>query len=109
MANNNQVQNVTPADFIEDDYISLIRDFCDENCVDDMRKASQSVFTAALMYIQMHLYPDREIFRLHKNIINPNNILPSTYYLFDFNILNVVQILLERYARSEICGTAILI
>ena len=58
--------NVTPlqvGDFNESHFESCIREFCELENIEDLRKQPQSVWNASLIYTQKHLFPTRELLR----------------------------------------------
>ena len=47
----------------ENDIAMYLRIFCEEQEIDDMRAASQSVYNACLKYIQRNVFKDKDILR----------------------------------------------
>lgn len=69
-------------------YINL---FCENQGIEDMRKESQSVWNACLMYVQRHAFPDRQALKATEN--NPeyvNNIMPSTCGAYNYDLLDTI-------------------
>lgn len=69
-------------------YINL---FCEDQGIEDMRKESQSVWNACLMYVQRHVFPDRQALKATEN--NPeyvNNIMPSTCGAYNYDLLDTI-------------------
>lgn len=69
-------------------YINL---FCDDQGIEDLRKESQSVWNACLMYVQRHVFPDRQALKATKN--SPeyiNNIMPSTCGAYNYDLLDTI-------------------
>lgn len=50
----------------ENDIALYLRMFCEEQCIEDMRVASQSVWNAALMYIKRHVFSVPGILKMSK-------------------------------------------
>ena len=57
----------------ENDIAMYLRIFCEEQEIEDMRAASQSVYNACLRYIQRHVFKDKDILRDKSNVYNINN------------------------------------
>ena len=68
-------------------YLSM---FCEEQGIEDMRTASQSVWNAALMYIKRHVFNTTDILKSHNNIINNNSIMGSNYNAYNYDLVNNV-------------------
>lgn len=69
-------------------YINL---FCENQGIEDLRKESQSVWNACLMYVQRHVFPDRQVLKATEN--SPeyvNNIMPSTCGAYNYDLLNTI-------------------
>lgn len=69
-------------------YINL---FCEDQGIEDLRKESQSVWNACLMYVQRHVFPDRQALKATEN--SPeyvNNIMPSTCGAYNYDLLNTI-------------------
>lgn len=69
-------------------YINL---FCEDQGIEDLRKESQSVWNACLMYIQRHVFPDRQALKATEN--SPeyvNNIMPSTCGAYNYDLLDTI-------------------
>lgn len=69
-------------------YINL---FCEDQGIEDLRKESQSVWNACLMYVQRHAFPDRQALKATEN--NPeyiNNIMPSTCGAYNYDLLDTI-------------------
>lgn len=68
-------------------YLSM---FCEEQGIEDMKKESQSVWNAALMYIKRHVFNDSSVLKYNNNIINTNSIMDSNYNSYDYDKVNTV-------------------
>jgi len=77
-----------PVEVFENDIDKNMRMFCEENGIEDMRKESQSVWNACMIYIQRHLFIDRDMLKRKTNIANDNAIMSSTYNSYDYNLVN---------------------
>ena len=70
-------------------YLSM---FCEEQGIEDMKKESQSVWNAALIYIQRHAFSNRDLLKHGSNIYNTNSIMNSTYNMYDYDIIyNILE------------------
>lgn len=74
----------------ENDIALCLKMFCEEQDIEDMRQASQSVWNAALMYIKRHVFNTPDILKSHSNIINNNSIMDSNYNAYNYDIVNSV-------------------
>lgn len=52
------------AEVFENDIALYLKIFCEEQGIEDMRQASQSVWNAALMYIKRHVFNDKSILKM---------------------------------------------
>ena len=66
-------------------YLNL---FCQEYNIDDLRKESQSVWNACLMYIQKHVFNDRDKLKDNTVITDKNSGITSTFNRYNYNLLN---------------------
>lgn len=70
-------------------YLSM---FCEENGIEDMKKESQSVWNACLMYIQRHVFSNRDLLKQSNNIYNSNSIMDSNYNMYNYDLLyNILE------------------
>lgn len=74
----------------ENDIQLYLAMFCEEQGIEDMRTASQSVWNAALMYIKRHVFNTPDVLKSHSNIINNNSIMNSNYNAYNYDIVNSV-------------------
>ena len=77
-------------DVYENDIDIYLHEFIEIQGIDDMRKESQSVWNACLMYIQRHVFTDRDNLRLKKNIENTNCIMNSTFNCYDYDLVSSI-------------------
>lgn len=68
-------------------YLSM---FCEEKNIEDMKKESQSVWNAALMYIHRHAFNDKGILKRHENIVVDGAIMSSTFNAYNFDLVDIV-------------------
>lgn len=73
----------------ENDIDMYLQIFCENQKppIEDLTKASQSVWNAALMYVHRHVFKNREYFR-SKEKINDICITSSTFNLYNYNLVN---------------------
>lgn len=70
----------------------FIRCFCDDNEIDDLRKAPQSVWNACLTYVQRHVFSNRAELKQSNNIYNSNSIMESNYNMYNYDIIyNILE------------------
>lgn len=86
MAAEQDIEQIKPeeCETFENDIQLYLRLFCEENQIEDMRTASQSVYNACLKYIQRHVFSDRDLLKDKEKIYNPNNSIRSTYNRYDY-------------------------
>lgn len=76
----------------ENDIDLYLHQFQDEQGIDDLRTVPQSVWNAALMYIQRHVFNDKSKLKQGSNIYNSNSIMDSTYNMYDYDIIyNILE------------------
>lgn len=85
--NNEQIIEI---EVYENDIVLYLSEFCKEQKIEDMRKESQSVWNAALMYIKRHVFNDNSVLKSSNNIINNNSIMDSNYNAYNYDIVNSV-------------------
>ena len=85
-----QVEKVQENDIevFENDIKTYFVMFCEEQNIEDMRAASQSVYNACLKYIQRNVFRDKDILRDKSNIYNINNSIMSNYNRYNYDLLN---------------------
>lgn len=89
--------NVTPlqvGDFNESHFESCIREFCELEKVEDLRKQPQSVWNAALIFTQKHLFPTRELLRDKTPRTHSENgnafLMPTNNNCFNYDLLEYI-------------------
>ena len=68
----------TTIDIFENDIDLYMHQFQEEQGIDDLRSIPQTVWTGALMYIQRHVFKDRDMLKQNNNIYNSDNMLMQT-------------------------------
>lgn len=71
----------------ENDIDVYLREFQEEQGIEDMRTVPQSVWNACLMYIQRHVFADREVLKQSNNIYNNNSIMNSNYNMYNYDLI----------------------
>lgn len=74
----------------ENDIALYLDEFCKEQGIEDMKKESQSVWNAALMYIKRHVFNDSDVLKSNINIINNNSIMDSNYNAYNYDLVDIV-------------------
>lgn len=75
-------------DVYENDIDAYLHEFIQTQYIEDMRKEPQSVWNACLMYIQRHVFSDRNNLKLKTNIQNDNSIMSSTYNAYNYELID---------------------
>ena len=76
----------------ENDIDLYLRQFQEEQEIEDMRIVPQSVWNACLMYIQRHVFTDRNLLKQSNSIYNNNSIMDSNYNMYNYDILyNILE------------------
>lgn len=71
-----------------DKYLNL---FCDEQNIDDLRLVPQSVWNACLMYIQKHVFANRDLLKAEP-VSYSNGLMDSNYNMYNYNLLyNILE------------------
>ena len=72
-----------------DMYLNL---FKEEQEIDDLRAVPQSVWNACLMYIQRHVFNNKDLLKQSNNIYNSNSIMDSNYNMYNYDLLyNILE------------------
>ena len=74
----------------ENDIDLYLKLFCEEQGIEDIRTASQSVWNAALMYIKRHVFNNNSILKSNNNIINNNSIMDSNYNAYNYDLVDSI-------------------
>lgn len=89
----NSIETAKGADEIEifrSDIMLYLKMFCEEQDIDNMKKESQSVWNGALRYIRKHVFNDRDMLKSKDNINIHNNVIPSNFNAYDYEIVSSV-------------------
>lgn len=68
-------------------YLSM---FCEEQHIDDMRGHTQNVWNSCLLYINRHVFKNKNILKLKENILNTNSICNSTFNSYNYELVNSI-------------------
>jgi hypothetical protein len=68
-----------------DMYLNL---FKEEQEIEDLRTVPQSVWNACLMYIQRHVFNNKDLLKQNSNIYNSNSIMDSNYNMYNYDLVN---------------------
>lgn len=71
----------------ENDIDLYLHMFQEEQNIEDMRTVPQSVWNACLMYIQRHVFYNRDILKQSSNVYNSNSIMDSNYNMYNYDVL----------------------
>lgn len=82
-----EVENVQ---IFENDIDFYLHRYMEENGIDNMKKESQSVWNAALMYVKRHVFNTTDVLKSHTNIVNINNPIKSNYNAYNYELVNNV-------------------
>ena len=78
-------------EIFENDIDKYLKLFCDEQNIDDLRSVPQSVWNACLMYIQKHVFSNRDLLKAEP-VYNPNGLLDSNYNMYNYDLLyNILE------------------
>jgi hypothetical protein len=72
----------------DNDIDMYLKEFQEEQGIEDLRTASQNLWNAAMMYIQRHLFTDRNMLKQKSNIYDTNTIIPTNCNSYDYELLN---------------------
>lgn len=91
-----KVQRVEDAgetiELYENDIDLYLHQFQDDQGIEDLRTVPQSVWNAALIYIQRHAFSNRDLLKQSNNIYNSNSIMDSTYNMYNYDIIyNILE------------------
>ena len=65
-----------------------LHQFKEEQGIEDLKTAPQTVWNACLMYIQRNVFPNRDILKQHNNIYINNTITPTNCNSYNYDLLN---------------------
>ena len=72
----------------ENDIDLYLHQFQDEQNIEDLRTVPQSVWNACLMYIQRHVFSNRDLLKQSNNIYNSNSIMDSNYNMYNYDLVD---------------------
>lgn len=75
----------------ENDIDLYLHKFQEEQNIDDLRQVPQSVWNACLMYIQRHVFNNRDNLKQHKNIYTENTITATNCNAYNYDLLNDIS------------------
>lgn len=64
---NNFIDTAAPVTVYANDIDLYLRQFCAEQGIDDMTTASQSTWSACMMYIRYHVFPNKQMLKMPTN------------------------------------------
>lgn len=75
----------------ENDIEYYLEEFKEKQKIEDFRQVPQSVWNAALMYVQKHVFNNRDILKAG-NIDIPNGLMNSNYNMYNYDLLyNILE------------------
>ena len=76
----------------ENDIDMYLKLFKEEQEIEDLRAVPQSVWNACLMYIQRHVFNNKDLLKQNSNIYNSNSIMDSNYNMYNYDLLyNILE------------------
>lgn len=72
----------------DNDIDMYLKEFQEEQNIEDLRTASQNLWNAAMMYIQRHLFTDRNMLKQHNNVYTDNTLMATNCNSYDYDLLN---------------------
>lgn len=72
----------------DNDIDMYLKEFQEEQGIEDLRTASQNLWNAAMMYIQRHLFTDRNMLKQHNNVYTDNTLMATNCNSYDYDLLN---------------------
>lgn len=84
-------QNESIIDIFENDIEYYLQEFIEKQDIEDMKKESQSVWNACLMYIQKNVFNNKAVLKAD-NIHNTDCIMSSNFNMFNYDLLyNILE------------------
>lgn len=72
----------------ENDIDTWLTDYKERQGIEDYRTAPQSVWNGALRHVYKHVFkPNKQLLKSNINILNNNNIMDSTYNMYNYDLL----------------------
>lgn len=72
----------------ENDIEAYLREFQLDQDIEDFKEIPQNVWNAGLMYVQRHVFPDRNKLKQKNNIYNGATIMATNCNSYDYELLN---------------------
>ena len=72
----------------ENDIDLYLHQFQDGQGIEDLKAVPQTIWNACLMYIQRHVFTNRDMLKQKNNIYTDNTITPTNCNSYDYNLLN---------------------
>ena len=81
-------------DIFENDIEYYLNEFKDQQEIEDFKQVGQSVWNGALRYVYNNVFKNnKQSLKQHNNIVNNNNIMDSTYNMYNYDLLdNILDI-----------------
>ena len=70
----------------ENDIDLYLHQFQDEQGIEDLRTVPQSVWNSCLMYMQGHVFSNRDLLKQSNNIYNSNSSMDSNYNMYNYDV-----------------------
>ena len=84
-------QNESIIDIFENDIEYYLQEFIEKQDIEDMKKESQSVWNACLMYIQKNVFNNKAMLKAD-NLSNTDCIMSSNFNMFNYDLLyNILE------------------
>ena len=74
----------------ENDIELFLAEFAERDLIDDFKTVPQSVWNAALRYVQKHVFADREQLKSKTNLNIYNNSIPTNFNAYNYDTLNAI-------------------
>lgn len=74
----------------ENDIELYLQEFAERDLIDDYKAVPQSVWNAALRYVQKHVFANKEQLKSKTNINIYNNSIPSNFNAYNYEIVNSI-------------------
>ena len=78
-------------DIFENDIDLYLHQFQEEQSIEDLRQVPQSVWNACLMYIQRHVFNNKDELKQHRNIYTDKTITATNCNAYDYDLLNTIS------------------
>lgn len=77
-------------DVFENDIDTYLHLFCEEQEIEDLKAAPQTVWNACLMYIQRHVFTSREDLKQKNNIYTDNTLMATNCNSYNYDLLSSI-------------------